>query len=45
VKYLTAAFAVLELDIDDWADLKADCGRLVHFIRPRDLDPALGPED
>ncbi|MEC9066172.1 MAG: histidine phosphatase family protein [Pseudomonadota bacterium] len=45
VKYPTAAFAVLELDIDDWADLKADCGRLVHFIRPRDLDPALGPED
>ena len=44
VKFPTAAFAVFELDIDDWADLKAGCGRLVHFARPRDLDPDLGPE-
>lgn len=44
-KYPTATFAVFELDIDDWADLQPDCGRLVHFVRPRDLDPALGPED
>ncbi|MGB7407364.1 MAG: histidine phosphatase family protein [Pontixanthobacter sp.] len=43
-KYPTASFAVFELDIDDWTDLAADCGRLVHFKRPRDLDPALGPE-
>lgn len=43
-KYPTATFAVFELDIDDWADLKKDCGKLVHFIRPRDLDPQLGPE-
>ncbi|MBX7526347.1 SixA phosphatase family protein [Qipengyuania vesicularis] len=44
VKFPTAAFAVFELDIEDWADLKEGCGRLVHFARPRDLDPALGPE-
>lgn len=44
VKFPTAAFAVFELDIDDWADLKEGCGRLVHFARPRDLDPELGPE-
>ncbi|MXO89763.1 SixA phosphatase family protein [Pontixanthobacter aquaemixtae] len=43
-KYPTATFAVFELDIDDWADLKKDCGKLVHFMRPRDLDPQLGPE-
>lgn len=43
-KYPTASFAVFELDIDDWADLQPDCGTLVHFKRPRDLDPALGPE-
>ncbi|WP_374405166.1 histidine phosphatase family protein [Pelagerythrobacter sp.] len=43
-KYPTATFAVFELDIDDWADLAPDRGRLVHFTRPRDLDPALGPE-
>ncbi|GAA4644198.1 histidine phosphatase family protein [Pontixanthobacter gangjinensis] len=43
-KFPTATFAVFELDIDSWSDLAADCGRLVHFIRPRDLDPELGPE-
>ena len=43
-KFPTASFAVLELDIESWADLKDKCGRLVHLTRPRDLDPALGPE-
>lgn len=42
-KYPTASFAVLELAIDDWSELAAGCGKLVHFARPRDLDPALGP--
>lgn len=44
IKYPTASFAVLELDIDDWADIALGCGALVHFARPRDLDPELGPE-
>lgn len=44
VKLPTAAYAVLELDIDRWADLGDKCARLVHLSRPRDLDPALGPE-
>ncbi len=44
VKFPTAAFAVLELAIDRWADLVEGCGKLVHLTRPRDLDPALGPE-
>lgn len=43
-KFPTAAFAVLELDITNWADLELGCGRLVHFARPRDFDPELGPE-
>lgn len=43
-KLPTATYAVLELDIGDWRDLKPGCGRLVHFARPRDLDPALGPQ-
>ncbi len=42
-KYPTAAFAMLELDIDSWSDIASHCGRLVHFARPRDLDPELGP--
>jgi phosphohistidine phosphatase len=44
IKFPTAAFAVLELAIDHWADLSDKCGKLVHLMRPRDLDPALGPE-
>lgn len=43
-KYPTAAFAVIELDIEDWKDISAGCGKLVHLARPRDLDPELGPE-
>lgn len=43
-KFPTAAFAVLELDIDDWTQIAPGCGRLHHFARPRDLDPELGPE-
>ncbi|MFA9200639.1 MAG: histidine phosphatase family protein [Cypionkella sp.] len=45
VKFPTATFALLELAIDDWAALDKECGKLVHFQRPRDLDPSLGPED
>ena len=43
-KYPTAAFAVLELAIERWADCAPGCGQLVHHARPRDLDPELGPE-
>ncbi len=44
VKFPTAAFAVLELNIDSWEDLSDRCARLVHLTRPRDLDPELGPQ-
>ncbi|WP_260922233.1 SixA phosphatase family protein [Novosphingobium sp. 9] len=43
-KFPTAAFAVIELDIETWSDIDDNCGRLTHLIRPRDLDPALGPQ-
>jgi phosphohistidine phosphatase len=43
-KFPTAAYAVLECDIQHWSELKRYCAELVHFARPRDLDPALGPE-
>lgn len=43
-KFPTAAYAVLELDIDRWADLEDGCARMVHLMRPRDLDPDLGPQ-
>ena len=44
IKFPTAAFAVIELAIDDWDDLGGEDGALVHFTRPRDLDAELGPE-
>ena len=43
-KFPTAAYAVLELAIDSWSECAPGCGRLAHFSRPRDIDPALGPE-
>lgn len=43
-KFPTAAYAVLELPIDSWADITEGAARLVHLVRPRDLDPELGPE-
>jgi phosphohistidine phosphatase len=43
-KFPTAAFAVLDLAIDRWAECAPGCGTLVHLARPRDLDPELGPE-
>jgi phosphohistidine phosphatase len=43
-KFPTAAYAVLELDVENWAEVREGGGRLVHLTRPRDLDPKLGPE-
>ena len=40
-RFPTAAFAVLELPIDQWRDLEPGRATLVHFARPRDLDPEL----
>ncbi len=45
-KFPTAAIAVLDFDVAQWSDIARDEGkaRLRRFVRPRDLDPALGPE-
>lgn len=43
-KFPTASVAVLEFD-GEWRALAARAGRLISFIRPRDLDPALGPDE
>jgi phosphohistidine phosphatase len=45
LKYPTATVAEIRFEVDRWADLAAGKGTLVRFIRPRDLDPELGPED
>ena len=43
-KYPTASLAEIALDIADWHDLETGLGRLVRFVRPRDIDPSLGPD-
>lgn len=43
-KFPTAAFAVLELPAERWADVAEGTARFTHLTRPRDLDPSLGPE-
>ena len=44
LKYPTATLAEIRFDVDRWADVAAAGGTLTRFIRPRDLDPELGPE-
>lgn len=45
LKYPTATVAEIRFDVERWADVAAGSGTLVRFIRPRDLDPELGPEE
>lgn len=42
-KFPTAAYAVLQLDVESWKAIDEGCARLMHLVRPRDLDPELGP--
>lgn len=43
-KYPTAALATIALDIGSWEACEPGSGALVSFVRPRDLDPTLGPD-
>ncbi len=45
VKYPTATLAEITLPVERWSDVKEGTGTLVRFIRPRDLDPELGPDE
>lgn len=45
IKFPTASLAELKADCLAWADLGATGARLARFVRPRDLDPSLGPDD
>lgn len=44
LKYPTATLAEIALPVDRWADVAQGMGGLARFIRPRDLDPELGPD-
>lgn len=43
-KYPTASVAEIDLDAPSWAKVAPGVGTLKRFIRPRDLDPAFGPD-
>lgn len=43
-KFPTASIAELEFDVDRWSGVGHGVVRLSRFIRPRDLDPTLGPD-
>lgn len=43
-KFPTATFITLSFAVDRLADIREGEGRIEDFIRPRDLDPSLGPD-
>lgn len=45
IKYPTGTLVEIELPVERWADVAEGRGRIVRLVRPRDLDPELGPED
>ena len=44
LKFPTASVAELTFDADAWADVAPGGGTLTRFVRPRDVDPSLGPD-
>lgn len=44
VKYPTGTLAEIALPVEHWAEVAENMGQIVRFIRPRDLDPELGPD-
>ena len=45
IKYPTATLAEIALPVEHWREVAAGKGHLSRFIRPRDVDPELGPEE
>lgn len=45
IKYPTGTLAEIELPIERWTDIAPGTGRIARFVRPRDLDPELGPDE
>lgn len=44
IKYPTATLAEISLPVEHWSDVREGIGKIARFIRPRDLDPDLGPD-
>lgn len=45
VKYPTGSLAEIVFPVDSWREAAEGVGRIQRFIRPRDLDPDLGPDE
>ena len=45
VKYPTGTLAEIALPVESWTDAAPGVGEIVRFIRPRDVDPELGPDE
>ena len=45
VQYPTATLTQITFAVDHWAEVAAGRGTIARFTRPRDLDPALGPDE
>lgn len=43
-KFPTASLAELRFVVERWNEIAPNSATLIRFVRPRDLDPALGPE-
>ncbi len=44
IKVPTASLAQMQFDVGDWEAVALGLARLERFVRPRDLDPGLGPD-
>ncbi|MEO0499871.1 MAG: histidine phosphatase family protein [Pseudomonadota bacterium] len=44
VKFPTATLCEMVFDTNDWEEIAAGAGRIERLVRPRDLDPDLGPD-
>lgn len=44
-KFPTGSIATLEFDVARWTDVAGGQGHLGRFVRPRDLEAGLGPDD
>ena len=45
IKYPTGTLTEISFDVEQWADVGRGGGTVTRFIRPRDLDPELGPDE
>lgn len=45
IKYPTATIAEIQLPVQTWKEVSERTGKLTRFIRPRDIDPELGPDE